>query len=421
MVSIDLEPFYRFHQNVVSDIVSAKKRYLADQIDWSENAIMVVGDRGVGKTTMLVQRARLTYRDIDEWLYIAGDYFELAETKLYSTVDSYFAQKAGKCIILDEVHKYPNWKTELKNILDAFQSKKIFISGSSSIHLLEGTDSRRSSIKDSSTDLQRRRTLYLLKHLSFREYLDFKLDLQLPSVGLSEMIENASSIALSAITLLKGKDMTVLRAFEDYLLQGCYPWFLSAPNSYGKRLEGTINQVIESDIALSMEINAEGVQKIKKLFSLIASSKPFSPNINSLSRELGSTRDTIYKYISYMEKSGLIRILHDEISKASQILTRPDKICIANPNLLQIPHDIRMHSEYRGSMRESFFVSNFSTQDITSTKKGDFCVGHYTFEIGGPNKTASQIEGIPNSFVVRDGQEIPSNKSLPLWMFGFLY
>ncbi|MBK9335906.1 MAG: AAA family ATPase [Lewinellaceae bacterium] len=46
---------------------------------------------------------------------------------------------------------------------------------------------------------------------------------------------------------------------------------------------------------------------------------------------------------------------------------------------------------------------------------------HYTFEIGGKQKTHEQIAGMPNSFVIRDEQEFPVGKSLPLWLFGFLY
>ena len=421
MVDIDLSPLIRFHRNVVGSEAGPKRRYLFDQIDWNEKAIMIIGDRGVGKTTLFTQYAKQKYSDIDQWLYISGDYFGLAEVGLFRAIESYFAQTTGLCVFIDEVHKYPEWKIELKNILDAFKAKQILISGSSSIHLLDGTDQKHSKIKDSTSDLQRRRALYHLQQLSFREYLEFKLDVKLKAWALSDLLSQAHTLTNLVLESLSSKNVSILNMFEDYLAQGCYPYFIEAPSTYAARLENTINTVISSDIALAMDLNMEGVQKLKKLFSLIASSKPMTPNINALARDLGATRETIYKYISYLERAGLIRAVYDTISKASHILTRPNKICLANPNLIQISHEARLHSEYRGALRESFFISNFSKDDIVVAKKGDFQVNGYTFEVGGPSKDASQVKNEPNAFVIRDGQDFPSGKFLPLWIFGFLY
>jgi len=421
---IDLDIFRRYHTNVVNSIMAPgdamRRRYLADQIDWTESAIMLIGQRGVGKSTLLVQHAVERYGLAGKFLYLSGDFFQLVDRGLYHVADRFFAETAGACLIIDEVHRYPAWKQELKNILDAFKSKQILISGSSSLHLTEGSDTTASG-RGSTSDLQRRRAVYELRPLSFREYLGFKWALSRGVVSVPELVEQASTLATSIVQSLAERNTTVLREFEDYLTRGYYPYFLDAPTSYLSRLEQTIETVISQDIALVMSLDATSVAKLKRLFAHIASSKPMTPNINALARELGATRDTIYKYIFYLERAGLIRTLFADKTKAGHILNRPDKICVSNPNILNIAVDARIASEFRGAARESFFVGNFSPKDIAVAKDGDFRVGDHVFEIGGPNKTAKQLPQESRSFVVKDGVEWPSGRTLPLWMFGFLY
>lgn len=420
-MTIDLEPLYRYHMNILAEEPGNKTRYLAASIDWSETAIMLVGERGVGKTTLLLQYARQRYQAMSEFLYISADFYQLEEMGLYRSIDSYFATTSGKCVIIDEIHQYPGWKKELKNLLDAYKSKQFLISGSSTLHLTEGTDTGKEKKTTTVTDLQRRRTVYELRPLSFREYLDFRFEVALPPFSLQDIVRRSLDCSHTVMQALKAIDLPVLKAFEDYLGSGYYPYFRDAPRSYALRLEQTVSTVLSKDIALAMDLDSSGVAKLKKLFAVIASSKPMAPNINALARELGATRDTIYKYISYLERAGLIRTIYADITKVGHILNRPDKICISNPNLLQIAFDARLSSEKRGALRESFFVSNFTPSQITVAKDGDFCVEDMIFEVGGPNKQASQIAHHATAFVVRDGQEIPAGRTLPLWLFGCLY
>lgn len=420
-MTIDLEPLYRYHSNILAEEPGKKTRYLAAGIDWTEKAIMIVGERGVGKTTLLLQYARERYQTMSEFLYVSADFYQLEEMGLYRSIDSYFATTNAKCVIIDEIHQYPGWKKELKNLLDAFKNKQFLISGSSTLHLTEGTDTSKDKKKTTVTDLQRRRTVYELRPLSFREYLDFRFEIALPPFDFQDILAQSLDCCFTVMQALKAIDVPVLKAFEDYLSSGYYPYFRDAPLSYARRLEQTVSTVLSKDIALAMDLDASGVAKLKKLFAVIASSKPLTPNINSLARELGATRDTIYKYISYLERAGLIRTIYADITKVGHILNRPDKICVSNPNILQIAFDARISSEKRGALRESFFVSNFTRQQITVAKDGDFCVQDVIFEIGGPSKQADQIAHHDEAFIVRDGQEIAAGRTLPLWLFGCLY
>jgi len=420
----DLDVFQRYHTNVVNSVMadSARgiRRYLANQIDWSERAIMLIGQRGVGKTTLLVQHAVAQYGLSGNFLYLSGDFFKVAEHGLYHVADRFFTERAGACLIIDEIHRYPAWKQELKNLLDAYKSKQILVSGSSSLHLTEGTGVS-SPGRGSVTDLQRRRAVYELWPLSFREYLGFKWGLNFTSFDIGQLIDNVHDVANNTIQELTKLNTTVLREFEDYLVKGYYPYFIESPTTYLRRLDQTIEAVMSQDIALVMSLESLGVVKLKRLFAHIASSKPMTPNINALARDLGATRDTVYKYLFYLERAGLIRTLYVDKTKAGHILSRPDKICVSNPNILNIAVDARVTSEFRGTARESFFIGNFVAADISVAVKGDFRIGDFVFEIGGPGKSDQQLPKNKKSYVVRDGIEWPSGRTLPLWVFGFLY
>ena len=257
--------------------------------------------------------------------------------------------------------------------------------------------------------------------MSFREYLAFRFTENFDRLELNQITGGEHKFVLDIENRLKSHNIPILAAFEDYLQQGCYPYFLDSPQHYGARLARTIENIIAGDIATALDLNAESIHKLNRLYAMIASSKPFTPNIASLAKDLAATRDTIYRYFSYLEKAGLTRSLRRSASKAGHILTKPDKVCLSNPNLIFISRDPRLHSEWRGSLRESFFVSNFKADEIFLADSGDFIVDDLTFEIGGPGKTGKQVKGIKNAYVVRDGEQFASGHFLPLWIFGFIY
>ena len=418
---MDITGLLSFHQAAISSLPERIfRRYLFDQIDWSENGITIIGERGVGKTTLLLQWA-LEHGEPGSFLYVSGDYFEMHSLGLYNIAAHYFRHLNGKVLIIDEIHKYQNWKVELKNILDAFKNKKILISGSSAIHLREWRGTK-STAADATSDLERRRVIYQLEGLSFREYLNFKFDLVLPSITLPVLVRESFATSNKMIQSLRDKDTTVLYEFKNYLCAGYYPYFIEAPSSYRSRVMRTIDAVIDNDISHVLDLNVESSTKLKKLLSMIASSKPFTPSIENLSKDLGVSRPTLYKYINYLKLAGLIRAVYSDISKAAHIMTKPEKIAVANPNLLSSLRDFRITGETSGSLRETFFVSNFDAKRITAARHGDYGVDGYTFEIGGSNKNMKQIATIDDAFIVVDDVETSGNpRKLPLWLFGFLY
>ena len=419
---IDLFDFYSFHHNVVQRTPTDKKRYLYETINFNQNAIMVHGFRGVGKTTLLVQYGKENYADIDEWLYLSADFYRVSDYTLYEIIDSYFRQKPGKLVVIDEIHKFANWKVQLKNILDAFKDKKIFITGSSSIEL-NRTHNKPSEI-NVDADLERRLSKYKLKHLSFREFLNFTDKCTMAPLTLVEILTSHQRISQQIIKKLESNQAVILDLFGDYLRFGSYPFFkeTSSESDYHYRLNRLVSEIIESDIGIMLNLKMEKIIALKKLYSTIASSKPFKPNIEKLAAISELSRPTVYEYLHYLHMSGLAINLYQDIHKSMQITSKPEKICIANPNLIFSSKDQRIFKELIGSIRESFFVGNFEEKLVTTHDKADYKVGEHVFEIGGNNKTEEQIKGVEGSYLVVDGRDLSfDKKKIPLYLFGFLY
>ena len=92
-------------------------RSLMDEIEWNARLIGIKGARGVGKTTLLLQRIKQFHPLDGSVLYASVDNIWFSEHRLYDMATE-FAKRGGKYLFLDEVHKYPNWSQELKNIYD---------------------------------------------------------------------------------------------------------------------------------------------------------------------------------------------------------------------------------------------------------------------------------------------------------------
>lgn len=419
---INLEDFYSYHQNTIRTVNANKKRYLFEIINFDQNAIMIYGFRGVGKSTLLIQYGKENYKSIDEWLYLSADFYRVAEYPLYKLVDTYFRQKSAKLIVIDEVQKFENWKIQLKNVLDAFKDKKILVSGSSSIEL--NRPQSKSEKINVDADLERRISKYQLKPLSFREFLNFSKKAYMEPVSLADVIQRNSEISNDLIEKLQKKNSVVLDMFADYLRFGYYPFYNETGSelAYQDRLNRLVSEVIESDIGMILNLKMEKIIALKKLFSTIASSKPFKPNIDKLSTISGLSRPTVYEYLYYLHMAGLSINLYDDIQKALQITSKPEKVCVANPNLILCSKDRRIPKELIGAVRESFFVSNFDEKRIMTHPKADYHVDNYVFEIGGKNKSTKQIANVKSSFLVVDGKDFSYNeREIPLYLFGFLY
>ncbi len=400
-----LDELYGIHKNIIKNVPYKIKRYLFKEINWKANTICLTGARGTGKTTLLLQYYLEKYSDVERCLYLSADHITVVSHGLYKIAQEYF-KYGGEAIIIDEVHKYTNWSQEVKNIIDTFKNKQILISGSSSLNLIKGK-----------YDLSRRITYYELKGLSFREYLLFKTGEEYPVFTLSDILKHHVHQVNNFLSQL-----TILKLFKHYLLSGYYPFFLEGENEYLNKLLNVIEKVLFEDIGNTFSIHSHKLTTLKKILWLIATSHPFIPNIEKMSRELNISKEYIYNYLEYLELSNLIMTLHFNLP-GYRFIRKPGKIYIENTNLLHcISGSIKMNS-LTGTERETFFVNQLiKNHKINLHPAADFLIDdQYTFEVGGISKNKNQIKNLAHSYLVKADIEIGSQNTIPLYLFGFLY
>lgn len=386
-------------------IETSFKRYLYDQVNWSTRLIGIVGARGTGKTTLLLQYYKEHFSSPEDCLYITADHVKVAALGLFDIASDFF-KMGGKTLIIDEVHKYPDWTREVKNIYDSFPKAKTIVSGSSTTAVIHGKH-----------DLSRRIMLYSLRGLSFREYLELELKETFKTHTLEEITGSHIKIA-SGLSHIPN----ILKHFNNYLNFGHYPFYLEGKNEFTSKLGNVIEKIISSDIPAIYGLKPSSVQFLRKLIYLVATSQPFTPNVERISGQLGLSKEYVYNYLDYLEEAHIFSHLHHN-EQGLKLVRKAQKIYLENPNLF---HAILGKSGLRseiGAVRESFFVNQVaSNHKVFAGNQNDFNVdGEYDFEVGGRQKGEDQIRGKKNAFIAADGIEIGIKNKIPLWLFGFLY
>ena len=376
------------------------KRYMHNSFDMNDKLIGILGSRGVGKTTFILQYLKELEIPLEKKLYFSVDHFYALNYSLYEIAQE-FSKIGGKVLAIDEIHKYPNFATELKSIYDTFDLKVIF-SGSSAI-----------ALENSKVDLSRRAVLYKVNGLSFREFLEFETQKEFSSYTLQEILLNHVEIAYNINEKIKPFEY-----FGKYLQYGYYPFYKQNINLYAQKLNEVLNIVLESDLPLIFKVDPLNINKLKKLLAMLCQSKPYELNISKLSAKIGLNRATLYNYLSYLDAGGLTKMVRQH-SRGDKIFTKPEKLYLNNTNL----SNSYCQNQDKGTNREIFFVNQVSQNHLVNYSKiGDFLVDEkFIFEIGGKNKSFEQIKDEPNSYVVADDIEIGFGNKIPLWLFGFLY
>ncbi|MBO4924661.1 MAG: ATP-binding protein [Bacteroidales bacterium] len=397
----DIRPIVEFYHSKLAQVTLDFKRYLYPQINWDSRVIGIKGERGVGKTTMLLQRIKEKYSNPDDTFYISLDHYWFGTHQLQDLIE--FLYKRGITeFYIDEVHKYKGWSTILKNLVDQYKDLRIVYTGSS---LLE--------IDNAKVDMSRRQTSYTLKGMSFREYLAYEDILHVDAISLENLLKNHITISIDITAKTK-----ILVAFEAYLRSGVYPFYKEAGLDFLVRLKEVVDTVIESDLPAVEKITYDTIEKCKKLLMIIAENVPLQPNVTRLSASLGTTRDSLLKLLYNLDKAEILDLLTVEL-KSYKKLVNPEKIYLGNTNLMYaLSPKIDV-----GTLRETFFIDQLSAIGIVQMPlKGDFLVnGKYLFEVGGESKEFDQIAGIPDSYLAIAGIETGYSSRIPLWMFGFLY
>lgn len=390
-----MNALYEYQQLILSQINISFLRYKYYELDWTRRVFGIVGPRGVGKTTMVLQyiKQKLSLQDS---LYITLDHIYFSTHTLIDVADKFY-KEGGKHLIIDEVHKAFNWSVQLKQIIDSYPNMQIIFTGSSILDIYRGV-----------ADLSRRAPIYEMQGLSFREYLVLYHDIQTPTWNLDDLINHR-------VTLTNVEHPLPL--FNDYLKRGYYP-FERIASDFSTNLMQVINRTMETDIPLYANINISVARKLQNLLVVIAESVPFKPNYKKLAEVTGISRNDIADYIYYMERAGMLMSLHDT-TQGIRSIGKSHKLYVDNTNLMYIlsPENID-----KGNLRETFFLNQMRVKyPVIASQKADFEIGNYVFEVGGKNKNQKQLDNNPNGYIVKDDIEFGYRNVIPLWAFGLTY
>lgn len=398
-----MEELFNRYQRISQKIQTDFVRSFMQEVNWNARLIGIKGARGVGKTTLLLQYLKINFTENRALtLYVSLDSFAFRGKTLLGLADE-FVRNGGKHLFLDEVHKYPNWAQELKNIYDDYSELQIVFTGSSLLEIL-----------NSRADLSRRVVIYHMQGLSFREFIMLETGVYFAQLTLESILKDHLHLA----GLINAK-IKVFPHFEKYLKQGYYPFYREELDLYEHRVEEVINMMLEIELPLLRGMDIGLVPKIKQLLVIISESVPFVPNIVNLSQKIEIHRTTLMSYLFYLQELGLTYHLLKE-ARGSVRLQKPAKIYLENTNLMYV---LSSFSANRGNVRETFFANQVGYKHkISFHEKTDFLVDNtYAFEIGGKDKSKKQITGIENAYIVSDEIEYGYQNKIPIWLFGFLY
>ena len=395
-----MEDLIATHESILRNFESRFERTL--DIDWNDRLIGLTGARGVGKTSFLINHIIKNLSTEAKPLYISMDDIQVSTRTLVECADNWIKQ-GGTHLFIDEIHKYPNWSQELKNIYDRYRKLKVIFTGSSLLHIQSGK-----------ADLSRRAVVYTMNGLSLREFIQIQTGLEFPKIQLEDLLKNHTKIARE----IAAKILPIAH-YQEYLRYGYYPFYLESTNSYAQKLLNTITLMLETDLPYLRHVDVKYIHKLKKLVYLVSHALPYQPNVSKLSGDLEVARNTIMLYLNYLEEAKLFNLLQSKSSSEAN-LGKPEKVYLHHPNLM---YAITKNTVQDGTVRESFFFNQVANvHKVTASQHADFLVNEkYTFEIGGKNKTRKQLKAVFDGYIAADNLEVGSGKTIPLWIFGFLY
>ena len=383
------------YRNILKNVDTSYVRNIHSTIPWNDRLIAILGARGVGKTTLVLQHIKL-YEDVDTTLFVYADDLWFSTHSLVTLAEIFYTN-GGRVLYIDEIHKYKNWSQEIKNIYDQYPDLKVRYTGSSILDLQKG-----------SHDLSRRVLEFQMHGLSFREYVALRYGADIPIHTLEQVLANKIEFPYT--------DYRPVALFKEYLRQGYYPYFKEP--GYELRLTKTINAILEVDIPKFAEFSISASEKLKTLLYIVAQSVPFKPNYSKIARDLDMHRNAVSDLMVWLAKADLINILRDDV-EGYKLLGKVNKIYLNNPNLAYALSDDEPNI---GNIRETIFLAWLrATHKVTASSVSDFKVGKYTFEVGGKKKGQHQIKDLEHAYVVKDDIEYGHLNEVPLWSFGLLY
>ena len=389
-----MERLYEYMNRQLKSVNDEFHRYMYNKINWGNRMLGLVGPRGVGKTTLFLQRIK-EHHSSDDTLYVSAEHMYFANHSLYGLAEE-FIKDGGKYLFIDEVHKYEGWSRELKLMYDSLPGLHVYFTGSSVLDIEKGE-----------ADLSRRAPKYLMQGMSFREYLAVRHSVNAQCLSLADILAHKEEIP--------GVEHP-LPLFKDYLRCGYYPF--GGDEQFDIELGQVITRTLEVDIPQFAGMTAATGRKLKRLMAIVGTLAPFKPNMTSLGSQIQVSRNNIEDYLLYMEKAGMVAQLRTNAGGLGA-LGKTEKVYLDNTNIL---YNLSEGNEDVGNVRETFFFNQMRVgHKVTASKISDFEIDGLTFEVGGKSKGQNQIAEAKRGYVVKDDIEFSYGNVIPLWAFGLMY
>lgn len=242
---------WQTYHRLINELSVPIRRFLYNELAITDRLTGIIGPRGVGKTTLLLQFLKDNYYAEGNAFYFSADNTYFNETSILEFVDTLYQQQNIRVFFIDEIHMYANWSQELKNIYDSFPKISVFFSGSSSIDLVKG-----------SYDLSRRARILRMPGLSFREFLMMKTGNIFEPITLDELLSNHQVLAAKY-----SKTTSILQYFEEYMRFGYYPIVFENRDLLYSALSSVVEKTIYEDISSLYPLKTNNLSHFKLEFS----------------------------------------------------------------------------------------------------------------------------------------------------------
>jgi len=388
---MDIEEIKKTAIRLGGNVKGLKPRFvffkLKERIHKEPRIKLVRGFRGSGKTTILLQ----LFNEYDDAIYISVDSPIIAEEKLYYILKELIIN-GYKTLLIDEIHKYPNWRRDVKAIYDEFPDVTIICSGSAPLAFIP----------------ERREEVIDVEPMGFREFLEIKYNISIESND--EWLDKDRSIELVA-----KYSPEIESHFKEYIQVGGYPISIRYDTESSKRaLYASIRKSIYEDSSAILKMSQEKIFGMNQILVFLATSEPGELSVTTLSSITNLSKSVVYELLNALEGMKIIRVLRP-YGKGAKLVRGSPKMLFYHPNLrYAICNELNTEPSV-GAVREELAVFSLTSRKypvytIKGAKKNpDYYVGkplNSVIEIGGPGKTRRQIKGMKNAVLLKPDQLI---------------
>lgn len=294
-------------------------------------SVILLGPRRVGKTVMILQTIDALLRrgeKGDRIVYLSADRPLYGQKRLEELVRLHMKRSENPdegswWFFFDEIQYVPDWERELKSLTDLYKNIRFVASGSAAAAL-------RQKSKESGAG---RFTDFLLPALTFDEFIGFQQADDAPSPLLERYVEGEKSARKG----IRTQDVVYLNVlFENYLSYGGYPEAV-----LNKQVQDGMNRFVREDIVdkvllrdLPSLYGISDTRELNRLFATLCYNTAQEVSLEKLSQTSAVAKNTLKRYLEYLEAAFLIRTCERIDSNAHAFQRQTSfKVYLTNPSL----------------------------------------------------------------------------------------